>query len=312
MGHRKVLIATAVVAIVAAACSSRGHDPVTDDGAAGQPGAGERAPASAPASASAAPVASIGPGEGELDLVVWPGYAEDGSNVKEYDWVNPFIAANPDCGEGQRQARRHVRRHVHAHEPGPRPVRRRVRLRRRLEPAHRPGRGRPDRPGAHPELQRPQPVPPEPAEQHGQRLPLRRVARLGRQHPDVPDGQVQHRPRRAGTPVFDPAQMGDYKGKVTAYAGTIYIADAALYLKAHQAGARDHRPVRADPGPVRRRGRRSSRASGRSSASTGSRSPTRSTTSPTARRRSARPGSTRRTRSRRPASRSRPSSRPRA
>jgi putative spermidine/putrescine transport system substrate-binding protein len=35
-------------------------------------------------------VDSIGPGEGELDLIVWPGYAESGANVKEYDWVHPF------------------------------------------------------------------------------------------------------------------------------------------------------------------------------------------------------------------------------
>jgi putative spermidine/putrescine transport system substrate-binding protein len=34
--------------------------------------------------------------------------------------------------------------------------------------------------------------------------------------------------------VFDPAQAGKYKGKVTAYDNPIYIADAALYLKAHQ------------------------------------------------------------------------------
>jgi putative spermidine/putrescine transport system substrate-binding protein len=42
---------------------------------------------------------SIGPGEGEVDIIVWGGYAEDGSNVKEYDWVNPFIAANADCAK---------------------------------------------------------------------------------------------------------------------------------------------------------------------------------------------------------------------
>jgi putative spermidine/putrescine transport system substrate-binding protein len=32
--------------------------------------------------------------------------------------------------------------------------------------------------------------------------------------------------------VFDPAQMEKYKGKITAYDAPIYIADAALYLKA--------------------------------------------------------------------------------
>src|SRR3712207_2521864 len=34
--------------------------------------------------------------------------------------------------------------------------------------------------------------------------------------------------------VFDPAQMEKYKGKITAYDNPIYIADAALYLRATQ------------------------------------------------------------------------------
>jgi len=32
----------------------------------------------------------IGKGEGELDIVIWAGYAEDGSSDKAYDWVHPF------------------------------------------------------------------------------------------------------------------------------------------------------------------------------------------------------------------------------
>lgn len=33
---------------------------------------------------------SIGAGEGELNLVIWAGYAERGEVVAEYDWVTPF------------------------------------------------------------------------------------------------------------------------------------------------------------------------------------------------------------------------------
>jgi putative spermidine/putrescine transport system substrate-binding protein len=33
---------------------------------------------------------SIGPGEKALNLVIWAGYAEDGSTYPEYDWVHPF------------------------------------------------------------------------------------------------------------------------------------------------------------------------------------------------------------------------------
>jgi len=32
----------------------------------------------------------LGEGEGELDLIIWAGYAEDGSAFPEFDWVTPF------------------------------------------------------------------------------------------------------------------------------------------------------------------------------------------------------------------------------
>jgi len=32
----------------------------------------------------------VGKGEGELNLVIWAGYAEDGSTYPEYNWVGPF------------------------------------------------------------------------------------------------------------------------------------------------------------------------------------------------------------------------------
>ena len=32
----------------------------------------------------------VGDGEGELNLVAWPGYAEDGANDPAVDWVTPF------------------------------------------------------------------------------------------------------------------------------------------------------------------------------------------------------------------------------
>ena len=36
---------------------------------------------------------TLGEGEGELNLVIWAGYAEDGSAFPEFDWVNPFEEA---------------------------------------------------------------------------------------------------------------------------------------------------------------------------------------------------------------------------
>ena len=32
----------------------------------------------------------VGEGEGELNVLAWPGYAESGKNDPEYDWVTPF------------------------------------------------------------------------------------------------------------------------------------------------------------------------------------------------------------------------------
>jgi putative spermidine/putrescine transport system substrate-binding protein len=47
------------------------------------------------AAACGSPAASgmleqLGEGEGELNLIIWAGYAEDGSTYPEFDWVTPF------------------------------------------------------------------------------------------------------------------------------------------------------------------------------------------------------------------------------
>ncbi|MGV0848843.1 ABC transporter substrate-binding protein [Mycolicibacterium phlei] len=65
-----VLTCAAVVGSLATACS--GQRPV-----------GQSPP-------SLEPLKAVGEGEGELNLVAWAGYAEDGSNVETADWVTPF------------------------------------------------------------------------------------------------------------------------------------------------------------------------------------------------------------------------------
>jgi putative spermidine/putrescine transport system substrate-binding protein len=67
------LAALAVIALVAAACGSSG----------GNAGGGSQAP-------TVDVLRSIGPGEGTLNLIAWAGYAEDGTNYSSYDWVTPF------------------------------------------------------------------------------------------------------------------------------------------------------------------------------------------------------------------------------
>jgi putative spermidine/putrescine transport system substrate-binding protein len=40
-----------------------------------------------------AQMTEIGPGEGRLDIVAWPGYIERGETVAEFDWVTKFEEA---------------------------------------------------------------------------------------------------------------------------------------------------------------------------------------------------------------------------
>jgi len=35
------------------------------------------------------PLSAVGNGEGQLNLIAWAGYAENGSNDKSVDWVTP-------------------------------------------------------------------------------------------------------------------------------------------------------------------------------------------------------------------------------
>ncbi len=226
MTHRKLLSAIAAFGILAAACSSTSATP-----SAAPSTAASGPPASAPA--SVVPVASIGPGEGELDIVAWAGYAESGQNVKEYDWVTPFIAANPDCGkvnvktadtsdemytlmtqghgvyDGVSASGDASNRLIDRAEVAP------------VDPAL-----IPDFKDLTPFLQSP---------------PNNTVNGF---HYGISHGwggnTLMYRTDKFSTAptswdsVFDTTKMAGYKGKVTDYDGAIYIADAALYLKAHK------------------------------------------------------------------------------
>ena len=76
----------AVAALVVGACGP-GASPTPT---AGPTSAATQAAPTEQATAGPTVIESIGAGEGELNLIVWPGYAESGANVPEYDWVHPF------------------------------------------------------------------------------------------------------------------------------------------------------------------------------------------------------------------------------
>ncbi len=107
MRNRSLLAAAATLGLLTAACSGGGATTAPSEVA---PSAS--AAASASASIEASPSAAVltgdaygsmtplkpavdlstvgGPGEGALNIIIWAGYAENGSNVKEYDWVSAF------------------------------------------------------------------------------------------------------------------------------------------------------------------------------------------------------------------------------
>jgi putative spermidine/putrescine transport system substrate-binding protein len=78
-GRFAAVPAVAAVALLVAACGS--------DSTTSSPGGGS---GGAPAPPSLSAAASVGAGEGQLNIVAWAGYAEDGTNDKSVDWVTPF------------------------------------------------------------------------------------------------------------------------------------------------------------------------------------------------------------------------------
>ncbi len=73
------------------------------------------------------PLGAVGDGEGQLNIIAWAGYAEDGSNDPAHRLGDPVREA--DGMPGEREDRQHVRRDGAA--DAVRPIRRRLGVRRR-------------------------------------------------------------------------------------------------------------------------------------------------------------------------------------
>ncbi len=245
MKTRHLAAAIASLALVAGACSG---------GATSAPSApASAAPASAAPSASAAatPAPTLtgstygtisplkpaldlaavgGPGEGALNLIIWAGYAEDGANVTEYDWVRPFEEATGCKVETKvgntsdemvtllRQGGGSVYDGVSASGDASNRLIANGDVA-AIDPAEIPGFG-----DVAPFLQdAPHYV-------------------VNGTHYGVPHGwggnSLMYRTDivapapTSWNVVFDPTASAAYQGKITAYDSPIYIADAALYLKA--------------------------------------------------------------------------------
>src|SRR3954452_3024023 len=74
------LVLAGITALIGAACSN--GNTVSSGGSGGGGGGTTITPSKT--------YSSIGKGEGELNLIAWNGYTEDGSNDPNYDWVTPF------------------------------------------------------------------------------------------------------------------------------------------------------------------------------------------------------------------------------
>jgi putative spermidine/putrescine transport system substrate-binding protein len=79
----------AVGALLVAACGP-GASTAPTSGPASQSATQPPATQAASQAPQVTVIDKIGEGEGELNLIIWPGYAEAGENVPEYDWVTPF------------------------------------------------------------------------------------------------------------------------------------------------------------------------------------------------------------------------------
>jgi putative spermidine/putrescine transport system substrate-binding protein len=87
MFQRKLGGGLAILALAAAACGPAASTAPTQGPATSGPATA--APGTA-APATQAPAATIGPGEGQLNLVIWDGYAERGAIDPAFNWVTPF------------------------------------------------------------------------------------------------------------------------------------------------------------------------------------------------------------------------------
>ncbi len=86
---KRGLITIALVAalLVAAGCGGSDNSSGGGGGGGGKSAAAGLNPPKVPMQTS------VGKGEGKLNIIVWAGYAEDGSNDKSVDWVTPFEKA---------------------------------------------------------------------------------------------------------------------------------------------------------------------------------------------------------------------------
>lgn len=92
MFQRRLGGAMAIAALVAAACGPGAATNAPATTAPGTQAPGTTAPGTQAPATTAPTAGAIGPGEGELNLIIWAGYAESGETAgfESFNWVEPF------------------------------------------------------------------------------------------------------------------------------------------------------------------------------------------------------------------------------
>jgi putative spermidine/putrescine transport system substrate-binding protein len=176
-----------------------------------------------------AALTKVGKGEGEVDLIAWAGYVEDGSNDPKVDWVSDFekstgCKVNVKIGNTSDEMVTLMRTGNYDGLSASGDATLRLIAGGDVDPVN--VDLVPNYKDVFPALKN-QPWNTKDGVNYG--IPHGRGANLLMFNKDV----VKPAPDSWGA-VLDPAQSAKYKGKVTAYDNPIYIADAALYLKSTQ------------------------------------------------------------------------------
>jgi putative spermidine/putrescine transport system substrate-binding protein len=178
------------------------------------------------------PISSIGKGEGQVDIVAWPGYIERGETDKNYDWVTDF-EKKTSCKVNVKTAGTSDEMVALMNEGGFDLVTASGDASLRLVAGKRVQEINTDL------------VPSwKTVDERLQKAPWHTV---GGKHYGVPyqwgpnvlmyNTEVFKEPPKSWSVVFEEQNLPDgkpNKGRIQAYDGAIYIADAALYLMAHK------------------------------------------------------------------------------
>ena len=171
----------------------------------------------------------VGEGEGELNLICWAGYCEDGSTDKSVDWVTPFeektgCEVNVKIGNTSDEMVSLMRSGEYDGVSASGDATLRLIDGNDVDPVN--TDLVPNYADVFPGL-KDQPYNSVDGQMYG--IPHGRGANLLMSNLDVVKPQAE-----SLSAVFDEAELEKYKGKVTAYDSPIYIADAALYLMSTQ------------------------------------------------------------------------------